>query len=174
MEIPKVSAFRAYSGDINPDFQTKVAFDVLQYVLDIRYTKAIREEAGGTYGVGVQMQITDEPKPEFLALILFDTEKAKIKELMPIVQLEINKIIADGPNPEDVNKAKENFVKKFAENNNNNWAWRNYITDKAVYDKDEYTEYVKMVENVDPKMVQKLAEKLFTQGNKITFIQMPE
>ena len=93
---------------------------------------------------------------------------------MPIVQKEIDEIIKNGPNPEDVNKAKENFVKKFAERNNNNSTWVNYITFKAVTGRDSYTDYVKLVENVTPEMVQELAKKMFTQGNEITLIQMPE
>ena len=174
METPKVSAFRVYTGKINEEFQTKITLDVLKYVMNIRYTKAIREEAGGTYGVGVQLSMRYEPKPEFITFINFDTDESKIKELMPIVQKEIDEIIKNGPNPEDVNKAKENFVKKFAERNNNNSTWVNYIMFKAVTGRDSYTDYVKLVENVTPEMVQELAEKMFTQGNEITLIQMPE
>lgn len=174
MEIPKVSAFRVYTGDINEDFQTKITLDVLQYVLNIRYTKAIREEAGGTYGVGVQLNMKYEPKPEFITLINFDTDVSKIKELMPIVQKEIDEIIKNGPNPEDVNKATENFVKKFSEKNNNNSTWVNYIIYKAITDRDQYTNYIDLVENVTPEMVQKLASEMYTQGNEITLIQVPE
>ena len=51
METPKSTVIQIYSAYMPVDTKTEVALEVANYVLDMIYTKTIREEEGGTYGV---------------------------------------------------------------------------------------------------------------------------
>lgn len=173
METPKVTSYTIYTGKSAGTEAQEIAMNAIKYILDIRYTKSVREEAGGTYGVGVRAKISTVPTPTYELMIMFNTDMSKIAQLQPIIYKEINDLIQNGPAIEDLNKAKENFVKKFAEVNNTNSAWMNYISTKAVWGEDKYTNYLKDVEALSVESIKKVAKDLFDQGNICTVIQEP-
>lgn len=174
METPKVTALVAYSGDIKWTQAERLNLAAIKHILDIRYTKAIREEAGGTYGVGVQMRTEQLLRPEYTLTIQFNTDPAKINELLPIVYKEINDMMATGVAEENLKIFKEFSVKKFAENNINNNIWKGYLIDFYVWGNNDYTDYLKVLEGVTPATVKATAEKAFSQKNIITVVQLPE
>ena len=55
METPKSTVLQVYTAYMPIDTKTEVSLEIAKYVLDMIYTKTIREEEGGTYGVGVAM-----------------------------------------------------------------------------------------------------------------------
>lgn len=173
METPKVTSYTIYTGKYSGTVKDNVTASAIEHILNVRYTKSVREEAGGTYGVGLRLMTYSLPKPNYALLIMFNTDISKIKELQPIIYKEVNDIMANGPAKEDLIKAKEFFVKKFAETNNTNGAWSGYIIDKALWGEDVYTNYLKDVESLTVESVQKLAKELFSQGNICTVIQEP-
>lgn len=174
MENQKVTALVAYSGDIKWTQAERLNLAAIKHILDIRYTKAIREEAGGTYGVGVQMRTEQLLRPEYTLTIQFNTDPAKINELLPIVYKEINDMMATGVAEENLKIFKEFSVKKFAENNINNNIWKGYLIDFYVWGNNDYTDYLKVLEGVTPATVKATAEKAFSQKNIITVVQLPE
>lgn len=174
METPKVTAYTVYSGDWTGTSAQDIAIDAIKYVLEIRYTKSVREEAGGTYGVGTQMVTEYAPKPNYMLYIMFNTDASKIESLQPIIYKEINDLMANGPKEEDLAKAKENFAKKFAEVNNSNSAWMGYINEKSLWGVDNYTNFLKEVEALNVDVVKQAAKDLFDQGNICTVIQYPQ
>ena len=61
MATPKSTVLQVYTAYMPIDTKTEVALDAAKYVLDMIYTKTIREDEGGTYGVGVAMAGMREP-----------------------------------------------------------------------------------------------------------------
>ena len=84
MENPKVTCYTIYNGDIEFNRKNQLTMQVLGDVMDIVYTEKIREDEGGTYGVGVQGNLSLRPKPSFMFLIGFDTNKEMYEKLMGI------------------------------------------------------------------------------------------
>lgn len=173
METPKVTAFILYSGNWENTPQNDVTIQTINRILEIRYTKSVREEAGGTYGVGTQMVKSTIPTPNYIQYIMFNTDASKIDTLLPIIYKEINDLMTDGPRVEDLDKVKENLKKKFAESNNSNGTWMGYLIDYYVWNEDNYTDRMKYFEALTPAMVRDLAKQLFDQGNICTVVQMP-
>lgn len=172
METPKVTSNTVYSGKWSGTPSEEVAIKAISYILDIRYTKSVREEAGGTYGVRAYFDNTPVTK-DYMYKIMFDTDLSKIDQLQPIIYKEINDLMSEGPSAENLSKTKENFVKKFAEVNNTNRTWLRYISDKFVWGIDNYTNYLKDVEALSAESIKKTAKSLFNQGNICTVIQKP-
>ena len=69
---------------------------ILGSILTNRYTKSIREEQGGTYGVGVSGGASREPVNSYGVNMQFDCDPSKAAELKPLLYVEIDKIIKDG------------------------------------------------------------------------------
>lgn len=173
METPKVTAAVVYSGDINWTLSERLNLEAISHILRERYTKSIREEAGGSYGVWVQMEYDNLLRPAYEMYVLFNTDPAKINELLPIVYKEVNEMAEKGVSEENLKMFKEFSAKKFAENNINNQVWKSYLQDFYRWGYDNYTDYLKNLDGVTLESVQATANKIFSQKNTVTVVQLP-
>lgn len=105
LEVPKTTVSITY-GDADVDYSPEniLYSKLLGDVLDIRYMEKVREEAGGTYGVGVNCWVNQYPSNEGTLAIGFDCDPEKADELIPIIYQELNRIIEEGPTQEDLDK----------------------------------------------------------------------
>ena len=127
MENPKVTCYMFYNGDMAYTEENLMKMDLLSDILDIVYTEKIREDEGGTYGVGVNGMVQLFPEPSFMMLIGFETNKEMVEKLMGIAIAELQSIADNGPREQDLKKVKEYKVKKHAEDMENNRYWMSCI-----------------------------------------------
>jgi zinc protease len=173
MENPKTTCYIVYNGDMEYTRKNQLTMQLLNDVMDIVYTETIREDEGGTYGVGVQGNLINRPKPSFMFLIGFDTNKEMYEKLMGIAIAELQNIANQGPRPEDLKKVKEFLVKKHAEDMESNRYWMGCITTQ---DRDGYNpmaDYDKIIESITADDVANMA-KAVLKGYKKEVVQMPE
>ena len=173
MENPKVTCYTVYNGDMEYTLENQLKMQVLSDVMDIVYTEKIREDEGGTYGVGVQGNLSLRPNPSFMFLIGFDTNLEMYEKLMGIAISELQNVAEQGPRPEDLKKVKEFLVKKHAEDLENNRYWMNCI--QAV-ERDNFNpmdRYEEIVNGITSDDVANMA-KAVLKGHKKEVVQMPE
>ena len=173
MENPKVTCYTIYNGDIEFNRKNQLTMQVLGDVMDIVYTEKIREDEGGTYGVGVQGNLSLRPKPSFMFLIGFDTNKEMYEKLMGIAIAELQNVANQGPRPEDLKKVKEFLVKKHAEDLENNRYWMDCI---QIMNRDGYNpmaDNVKIINDITADDVANMA-KAVLKGYKKEVVQIPE
>ena len=173
MENPKTTCYIVYNGDMEYTRKNQLTMQLLNDVMDIVYTETIREDEGGTYGVGVQGSLLNRPKPSFMFLIGFDTNKEMYEKLMGIAIAELQNVANQGPRPEDLKKVKEFLVKKHAEDMESNRYWMGCITTQ---DRDGYNpmaDYDKIIESITADDVANMA-KAVLKGYKKEVVQMPE
>jgi zinc protease len=173
MEQPKVSVFFFYVGDEAFNLQNFLVMEFLSAALDNRYLKSIREEKGGTYGVGVRGILEAEPIEEYSLMIQFDTNEQMADELSAIVVAEIEKIAAEGPLAEDMAKTREFLVKDYTKQIKNNSYWVNAIKEYYKHNVDMVNGYQAAVEAVSSEDVQALAKKILADGNLIKVVMRP-
>ena len=125
MEDPKATCYIFYNGEMPYTEENIMKMDLLCDILDIVYTEKIREDEGGTYGVGVNGMVQLYPEPSFLTLIGFETNKEMHEKLMNIAKAELQNIADNGPREQDLKKVKEYKIKKHAEDMENNRYWLN-------------------------------------------------
>ena len=82
MQNPKTTIYMILNGTMEYNYRNQLYMKALSDVMDIYYTRTIREEEGGTYGVGVMGQVSDKPKNAYLFLVAFDTNKEMYEKLM--------------------------------------------------------------------------------------------
>lgn len=173
MQQPKVSVRLTYTGAIEDNARNRLIVDLLSRALDSRYMVSIREEKGGTYGVGVGGSIDKYPVETYQLSIAFDTNEALADELIAICDAEIRKIAIEGPLAEDVAKSKEFLQKNYNNVLESNNGWISAISryyDEGYNYKDEY---LGILESVTIDDVKAFAQKLLDDGNRTLIVMRP-
>lgn len=174
MQQPKVSVRLNYTGAIENNAKNRLIVDLLGRALDSRYMVSIREEKGGTYGVGVSGSIDKYPVETYQLSIGFDTNEALADELIEICDAEIRKIAENGPLAEDIAKSKEFLQKNYNNVLESNNGWISAISryyDEGYNYKDEY---LGILESVTADDVKAFAQKLLNDGNRTLVVMRPE
>jgi zinc protease len=169
----KASVSRIYSGEIDYTAENSMMAKFITYILRDRYMKSIREEKGGTYHVGVTGDLSRMPENSVNFSIDFDTDPALVDELLEIVQLEIDKLVASGPTQKEMREIKL-YLEKVYKDQTEDTAWLTLISDALRQIPDIATPAKKMVDKMDAGDIHTFAKKVFTTGNRMTFVFEPE
>jgi len=174
MKVRKASNFILYSGKMPFSVQNRVAMTAIGSILNMRYLESIREKEGGSYGVGVRGTLNNIPFSEATLLMQFDTDPEKQERLLGIIHSEVNEIVKNGPRADDLQKVKENMLKKYTEDlETNNW-WQASVV-RFYQDKvDLLKDYKPAVEALSPELIQKTLKSLVDQGNVLEVIMKPQ
>lgn len=176
MENKKSSVFINYNDSFKYSHENKIALDIFRYILDIRYTESIREEEGGTYGVGIGTQKLHYPEEEFNLRMQFDCDPEKADYLASLIYVEVDKFIEEGPTQVDLDKARENLLKVRGENLRQNRFWQSAIRSYYYDNEDVVSEqnFNDILKNFTVESLKKIANDLFSNANKIEIIMKPK
>jgi zinc protease len=174
MNTPLANVGIYYSADVPFSPQSDLELDFLKRCLSIAYTDSVREEKGGTYGVGVDFDLNKEDKPNAMLRISYNADPERYDELNPIIYQQLANIAKDGPAASSLNKVKEYLVKQYqqAAITNDYWSyviWHE-LDDDADFDKD----YCKMVEEMTAEKVQRMAQRLLDAQRCIEVTMLSE
>ncbi len=143
-------------------------------ILDLRYTEKIREEKGGTYGVGVYVRFTHYPKSRYQLIVTFDCDPEEVEELSQIVTQEIKKIQKNGPTEKDLHKVQENKLKKRKEDLKENRFWINALRNHYYHNGDvsDVIDYEKYVNDLSIESIKEISS--FLENDYVKVVLMPK
>jgi zinc protease len=118
-----------YSGPFDPTLENQAALDALESVLSIQLRDALREELSGTYAPSVSASWQRLPRPEYSISIGFGSDPKRAEELTDAAFDVIAKLVAEGPKPDDVEKAKEQERQDYEEQLEQNGFWVSALED---------------------------------------------
>ncbi len=104
---PKSRTQIIFTGDGEYSREEWTTISALAEVLDIRLRELLREDLGGTYGVGVSGRLTYRPDEEYRVSISFGSAPERAEELSAVAFEEIERLKAEGPDAETVAKVRE-------------------------------------------------------------------
>ncbi len=176
METPKATVFVNYNGTMDYNATNLVYLSAMRYILSLRYTETIREDEGGTYGVGVWTSSSKIPYEGFRVNMQFDCDPERAEHLKSIVYAEVDNFIENGPKEVDVHKTIEYFMKTREENLKENSFWLRTLVsmdrnDLNTIDKANYDEIVK---GMNVEKLKKFAGELFKDSKNVEVIMFPE
>ncbi len=150
---------------------------ILNRVLDIRLREIVREDKGGTYGVGVYSGLTGRDGYNSYLGVYFGCEPEREEELMSEVIKELKNICANGIDESYIQKVTETERRTYEENLRNNYYWRSNIINSMIYD---YLplDYVKIDEEIwnsaDSEFIKELCRKYTDFDNYVLVNLVPE
>ena len=174
METPKSTVLQLYTAYMPVDTKTEVALEVAKYVLDMIYTKTIREEEGGTYGVGVAMVGQRSPEERALIQVYFDTNPEQAPKLRELAIKGLKDLAENGPDADKFNMAIENFKKNLPESRISNSYWMGNLSQYYDYGIDYDAEYEAAVNSVTPEDVKAVLQAILAQNNLIEITSAPK
>ena len=173
LEIPSVSNCFIYSNPLTITLQNNVIQEVTRNVLDIIFTEKIREEEGGTYGVGTYLFTEDIPEKYQIMYIMYNTSPEKYEYLNAKIDSLLKDLAITGPNEHDLQKTKDLFIKQYKENLHENHYHADAKEQQLKYNYDLLAGYQKALEAVTKEDVRKAVEDILKANNKITVIMKP-
>lgn len=173
MENPTGTENIIYSGKIEPTLKNRMVMSFLNQVLNIVYTEEVREKEGGTYGVGVRGSVSKLPEGEYTLMVNFKMAPERREELAAIIIREFEKLAAEGPVTEHVEKVRSYMLKSFEESQKKNGAWMNWLYNFYFENEDNHTGYEELVKSITTEDIRLLAKYILDQGNFIEVSMTP-
>ena len=173
-ETPLANVSVFYTANVPFSPKNDLVLDMLTRVLQIAYTDSVREEKGGTYGVGVSFNLEKEDNPNALLRISYKSDPKRYEELNPVIYKQLLNIADHGPVASSMDKVKKYLKKQYGQMSINNDYWSyviwHQLDDDADFDKD----YCKMVDNLTASDVQKMAKELLKQNHRVEVTMLSE
>lgn len=173
MKIRKASNLVLFSAPMAYNMTNKTVVTAIGSILSLRYLESIREKEGGSYGVGVRGSVNNVPVNEATIYMQFDTDPEKQAKLIKIIYSEVDDIVANGPLADDLQKVKENMLKQYKEDvEDNNW-WDNALTNYYEDKIDMVNDYKASVEALTPALIQSTLKSIVDAGNVMEVVMKP-
>lgn len=175
LETPKSTVVTKFSKDMKYSVYNNLCNNILEGVLELRYTENIREKEGGTYGVSVNAGAIRQPYQNYNITMIFDCDPEKASHLKPLIYAETEKIMQEGPTAEEIQKVVSNIKKNLEQSKLHNSYWLNNIYSEYVTGiKFDPEGYEKMLDKISPKDIQKFAQSLFKGADVVDIIFQPK
>ena len=169
---PKATTLVAFNGDVEYTRKNDILMSMLNQIMTLVYTEKVREDEGGTYGVGVWGSLSRLPIETGSFIIQFDTDPNKHSKLMEIIYKELETVCSDGPSAVNLNKVKENMLKKQKEMLNENGFWNSAINMYLNSGIDYVTGYDELVSAITGDEIRDFAKQFFSQENKAEVVMI--
>lgn len=163
-----------HTADVPFTPQSDLELDFLKRCLSIAFTDSVREEKGGTYGVGVEFDLDKDDKPNATLRISYNADPSRYEELNPIVYRQLRNIADHGPAASSMDKVKEYLIKQYAQAEITNDYWSYIIWHQIEDDTDFDKGYCDMVRNMKAEDVQRMAKRMLDSHRRIEVTMLSE
>ncbi|MFA5641686.1 MAG: insulinase family protein [Bacteroidales bacterium] len=170
MQTPKSTIYSIYTGNIPYNVENKILASMTKQVFDIVFTRTIREEEQGTYGVGVNMSTTYYPEDAYTFMFGFDTDVALKERLLKRAYKEIDNVVEQGVNVDDFNKIMEYMSKNYTQNLRENSYWMSVINTRYLLGKDKHTTYEAALKSITPEKLHNYIKEIFSTDNRVEVV----
>lgn len=172
METPKATIYAIYNGKMSYDVESKIMSNMMEQVFNMVFTRTIREEEQGTYGVGVMGNQIYFPDERYLFFFGFDTDVALKERLLNRAYKEIENVMQNGVKAEDFAKIIEYMTKSYAEKLRENGYWLSVISSKYLINKDMHSTYESTLKSVTIEKLNKFIKDQFSNSNRIELVML--
>lgn len=175
LETPKANVNIVINQPMEYNPYNRQVMSVIEGILDLRFTESIREEEGGTYGVGVRTNLRRLPSGKANMQIMFDCDPDRAEDLKAKVFVELEKLAKEGPSAEDLSKTIENMLKTREQSKEHNSYYLGAIYGFYVHgiNFDDPANYEDILKELSTKDVKKVMKKFYKKPNMVDVVFKP-
>ncbi|TRZ42849.1 M16 family metallopeptidase [Robertkochia solimangrovi] len=175
METPQATVNLVLKGEAAYSHEKSLAYSLFGQLLQKLCHEQIREEEGGSYGVGAKAGLSRLPQERFSVSVGFDCNPEKADHLMKLVYDQMD-ILTSQVNAEDFKEAKESMIKQRREVENNNNYWMSAITSQVYYGNErmDMDTYIEVVNAITKKDIMDIASYITKNSDVVEGLLMPE
>jgi len=167
MITPSAQTNIVYSAPIAYTADTDLKLDVLSQIMRGVYTEKVREERGGTYGVSVEGQFWKYPTDGCSMTVSFRCDPDKYDELLPLIDLNLQRMATEGPTIEQLQKVKEYERKNYQRAVLTN-GWWEYVRYHQLREGIDFNRnYLQKVDSLTTDDIRQFCRQLTAPGNRI-------
>ena len=174
------------------DLSQRTAITSMADVLRTRLREVLREELGGTYGVGVSTNLSWRPEGAYRLTIDFGSDPERAEELLDAVYGEIERLHGSPPTEDEVADVREALRRTFETNLESNSFWLGLLDDGYRYWLDRLNMRAiyrhpsgdlllgtvlaneSLIDAVTPADIQEAARRYFDLDNRVRVTLLPE
>ena len=173
-ETPKAIAVMVwYTKDLPFTLENSIKTDMVGQILDMVYTKEIREEASAAYTVFVMSSMSrNDFENEAQLLIYCPMKPEKGDTAITIMRDEVT-ALAKTCDADKLQKVKEYMLKSHADQLKQNNYWMGSINNWRKWGIDFHTDYEKVVNAQTPESISAFVAEMLKAGNRAEIIMMP-
>ncbi len=176
LETPKTTVLVTLSKEMPYNLKESFEISILSAILNLRYTESIREKEGGTYGVGVEDDVSREPVGIYSLSMQFDCEPDRAEHLKSLIYAELDKIQKEGVTAEELNKVVLNINKNREQSKHHNSYWMGVLNSyyRMGVNTDDAANFENIVNSLTPKDIQNFAKKLLKNPDILDIMFVPK
>jgi zinc protease len=176
LETPKANVNIVIHQEMSYNPYNQMVMRVIKGILDLRYVESIREEEGGTYGVGLRTSLSKWPVEKASMQITFDCDPERAADLKEKVFAELEKLASEGPSEGDLSKTIENILKGRQESKEHNAYYLSTLFSYYLYgiNFDDPANYEDIVKGLTPKDVKNVMQAFYDDPNIVDVVFVPK
>ncbi|MGS2764393.1 M16 family metallopeptidase [Sinomicrobium sp. M5D2P9] len=174
METPQATVNMVFKGNMDYDFKNSLKVGMVGELLQKSCHEVIREEEGGSYGVGVSAFLNDIPKAEYSMSVRFDCNPDMVDKLVKVVYDEVDKL-SENVDAKKFTEVKESLIKTRKEAVNNNGYWMRVLTSYVFYGREIRTldEYITTVHAIGEEDIKETAAIMRKNADIVEGVLVP-
>jgi len=173
---PKSRVTLVFGGEIPWSYEREHLFDSFIQVLDMKLREVIREDASGTYGVGVAGGLFRYPREEYRLQIYFGCEPERVEELTDLLFQELEAVKEGNISQEVLEKIAGQQKRSFEQGMKENSFWLQVMRQAAVHELsyDEILDIDSLLAAIDRGSITELAEEILNFDRYVLARLFPE
>ncbi|RAV28949.1 M16 family metallopeptidase [Sinomicrobium soli] len=175
METPQATVNVVYKGEMPYSYSNSIKVYMAGQLLQKSCHDVIREEEGGSYGVGASASLGDRPREAFSMSVGFDCNPEMADKLVQVVYNEIEKLTGT-IDAEDFREVKESMIKSRKEAVNNNNYWMSVLSSHVFYGKEIHTldDYINTVNAITAEDIKETVRNMEKKADIVEGVLLPK
>jgi len=175
-QAPQSQTAMVFTGPMEWNLKNRHRLRSMAQAFQIKLREVLREELGGTYGVGVNISLTDKPIQRYKLSISFGSNPNRTEELIQAVETQVDSLKSVGLSANYLQKVKETQRRSRETGLRENGFWlsrlKSYHTDNQPFDK--ILDYTQLIDALTVSDIQSAAQTVFETESQITVSLYPE
>jgi zinc protease len=173
---PKSTVNITFTGPFEWSQQNRYDFNSMMDAMNIKLREVLREDKGGTYGVGASGSHSLFPRQEYSITLSWGCNPDRVDELVKEALMQIDSLKMKPFDPVYIEKVSETQRRTYEVNLKKNNFWLNNL--HAYYTNNENPEmilnYPKLVDHLTAPAIQEAIKKYFNMNNYVKVVLYPE